>query len=104
MRSARPASTSVFVTPEASSERVFSPCRSTRTPRSSSSASIASTSRMRGTLCSTTGRSVSSAHASSGSAAFLFPAGSMVPESGTPPSMTNFSMGMGAEAARGRLG
>ena len=35
------------------------------------------------------------AQASSGSAAFLFPAGTTVPDSGTPPSMTNFSMGSG---------
>jgi hypothetical protein len=28
-----------------------------------------------------------------GSAPFLFPAGTIVPESGTPPSITNFCMG-----------
>ena len=49
-------------------------------------------SRMRGTLCSTTSSSVRRAHASSGRAAFLFPAGTIVPESGAPPWMTNFSI------------
>ena len=66
------------------------------TPRSSSSSSSASVSRMCGTLCSVTSASVSSAQASSGSAAFLLPAGTTVPDSGTPPSMTNFSMGAAA--------
>ena len=44
-------------------------------------------------------RTVSRLQASSGSAAFLLPAGTTVPDSGTPPSMTNFSMrvGRGAE-------
>ncbi len=58
--------------------------------------SSASVSRICGTLCSTTSSSVSNAHASSGSAAFLLPAGTTVPVSGTPPSMTNFSMGAAA--------
>ena len=71
--------------------------RSTFTPRFSSSASSASVSRIRGTLCSTTGSAVSRHAARSGRAAFLFPAGTTVPDSGTPPSMTNFSMrGSGA--------
>ena len=39
---------------------------------------------------------MSSAQASSGSAAFLFPAGTTVPDSGTPPSITNFSIGAAA--------
>ena len=54
--------------------------------------SIASTSRMRGTLRTITSSSVRSDEARIGSAPFLFPAGTIVPESGTPPSMTNFSM------------
>ena len=54
----------------------------TLTPRSSSSASIESTSRMRGTLPTTTSSSVRSEAASIGSAAFLLPAGTTVPESG----------------------
>ena len=47
---------------------------------------------MRGTLRTTTSSSVRSARARIGSAPFLFPAGTIVPDSGTPPSMTNFSM------------
>ena len=49
--------------------------RSTRPRGRSSRASIASTSRMLGTLCSTTCSSVSRPQASSGRAAFLLPAG-----------------------------
>ena len=49
-----------------------------------------------GTLCSVTSSSVSRAQASSGRAAFLLPAGTTVPDSGTPPSMTNFSIGAAA--------
>ena len=56
--------------------------------------SIASTSRMRGTLRTTTGSSVRTHEARIGSAPFLFPAGTMVPESGAPPSITNFSMSL----------
>jgi hypothetical protein len=55
--------------------------------------SIASTSLMRGTLRTRTSSSVRIAEARIGRAPFLFPAGTIVPESGTPPSMTNFSMG-----------
>ena len=54
---------------------------------------MASTSRMIGTLCSTISSEVRRLQASSGSAAFLLPAGTIVPDSGTPPSMTNFSTG-----------
>ena len=58
----------------------------TRPPRRcrTSSSIIASTSRMRGTLSSVTGSAVSTQAARIGSAAFLFPAGRTVPESGTP--------------------
>ena len=45
---------------------------------------------MRGTLRTTTSCSVRSEAASAGNAPFLFPAGTTVPESGRPPSMTNF--------------
>src|SRR4051794_37164478 len=62
------------------------------TPRCSSSSSMASTSRIRGTLRSTTSSSVRRHAASTGSAAFLLPAGTTVPERGYPPSMKNFSM------------
>ena len=63
------------------------------TPRRSSRASIVSTSLMRGTLRTTTSCSVSREAASAGNAPFLLPAGTTVPESGRPPSMTNFSTG-----------
>jgi hypothetical protein len=53
---------------------------------------MASTSRMRGMLRSTTSSRVSSDAASTGSAAFLFPAGTTVPSRGAPPSMMNFSI------------
>ena len=61
-------------------------------PRPRSTPSIASTSRMRGTLRTTTSSVVRTDAARIGSAPFLFPAGVTVPRSGTPPSMTNFSM------------
>src|SRR5215210_8499866 len=92
MRSASPGSTSVPSMPSARRETVLSSTHSRETPRPSSSASIASVSRIRGTLAITTRSSVSRLAASSGRAAFLLPAGTMVPDSGTPPSMTSFSM------------
>jgi hypothetical protein len=52
-----------------------------------------STSRIFGTLRITSSSSVSRHAARIGSAAFLFPAGTISPESGTPPWMMNFSMG-----------
>src|SRR3954469_23270577 len=75
---------------------------STETPRPRRTRSIASTSRMRGTLRTTTSSVVRTEAARIGRAPFLFPAGVTVPRSGTPPSMTNFSMRTGA--ARGRCG
>src|SRR3954465_13591070 len=92
MRSASAGSTSVEPMSAAVRATVLSSSRSTVTPRSASSVSIASVSRMRGTLAISTRSSVRRLAASSGSAAFLFPAAWMVPESGTPPSMTSFSM------------
>src|SRR3954452_23918904 len=92
MRSASAASTSVLCTLAAQRTTVLGSGRSIVTPRSASRSSRASVSRIRGTLCRVTRSSVSSAQASSGSAAFLFPAGTTVPESGTPPSITNFSI------------
>ena len=53
------------------------------------------TSAIRGTLRITTSSSVSSADARIGSAPFLLPAGTIVPDNGTPPWMTNFSMSEG---------
>ena len=70
----------------------------TSTPIAARISSIASTSRMRGTLATVTSSSVRRALARIGRAPFLFPAGTMVPDNGTPPSMTNFSMSF----ARGR--
>src|SRR3954470_11401382 len=105
MRSASVGSASVVRMFAARSATVLPSRRSISTPRSASSASMASTSRMCGMLCSTTCSSVSRLHASSGSAAFLFPAGRMAPHSGTPPSMTNFSMRGGCGAGeRGSAG
>src|SRR3954468_6918660 len=92
MRSASAGSTSVVGMSAAVSATLLSSSRSTATPRSASSVSMASVSRMRGTLAISTRSSVRRLAASSGSAAFLFPAAWMVPESGTPPSMTSFSM------------
>src|SRR5437763_8088144 len=85
-------STAVRSTPPAQRTSSLAPRQSTRTPRSRSSASIDSTSRIRGTLRSTTSSSVRTEAARMGSAAFLLPAGTTVPDSGAPPSMTNFSM------------
>ena len=61
--------------------------RSTRptAPRSTSSASMVSTSRMRGMLSSSIGPSARTVLARIGSAAFLLPAGRMVPRNGRPP-------------------
>src|SRR5271154_453265 len=50
---------------------------------------------MRGTLRTITSSSVRTLAARIGSAPFLFPAGTIVPDSGAPPSMTNFSMSLG---------
>src|SRR3954454_19641613 len=97
IRSARVGSTSVLRTPSAHSATALS-CCSTVTPRSSRRTSIASVSRMRGMLWRTISSSVSRQAASSGRAAFLLPAGTTVPDSGTPPSMTNFSMSGGSWA------
>src|SRR5215218_8793569 len=99
MRSARPGSTSVLVTASAWSATVLPSRRSIFTPRSTSSVISASVSRMRGTLCSTICSSVSRHAASSGRAAFLLPAGTTVPDSGTPPSMTSFSISAGGDGA-----
>ena len=101
MRSESSRSTDVRSTFAAHSTSSLRPRHSTLTPRSSSRSSIASTSRMRGTLRSTTSSSVSRQAARIGSAPFLLPAGWTVPESGTPPSMTNFSMAERAVAGGG---
>src|SRR3954454_23579618 len=83
-------------TPAAQMTTSLSSRHSALAPRPRSTSSIASTSRMRGTLRTTTSSEVSTEAARMGRAPFLFPAGTTVPESGTPPSMTNFSMGAAA--------
>src|SRR4051812_16096168 len=70
-------------------------------PRPRRMPSIASTSRMRGTLRTTTSSAVRADAARMGRAAFLLPAGMTVPDNGVPPSMTNFSMRC---RVRGRAG
>src|SRR4051794_26549023 len=80
------------VMPAAQMATSCSPRHSTAAPRSSSRSSIAWTSRMRGTLRTTTSSEVSADAARQGRAAFLLPAGVTVPDSGAPPSMRNFSM------------
>ena len=79
------------------------PSHSTSAPTSSSSSTIVSTSRMRGTFVSVTGSEASSVAARIGSAPFLFPAARTRPVSGRPPSMTNVSangLDDGAHGAR----
>src|SRR3954469_10033806 len=66
---------------------------STLTPNRSSRAIILRKCWISGTLSMTTSSVVSRQAARIGSAAFLLPAGVTLPGSGTPPSMTNFSMG-----------
>ena len=95
IRVASSRSTSCTSTPEASTTTSPGPIQSARAPRPSSSSIIASTSLIRGTLRRITSSSVSRHAARIGSAPFLLPAGTIVPLSGTPPSMTNFSIGIG---------
>jgi hypothetical protein len=72
---------------------VFSSNSSTCAPRLSINCFMISTSCMRGMFRRTTGSSVNMHAASKGNAAFLFPDGVTSPRNGTPPSITNFSMG-----------
>ena len=92
IRSATSASTSTSSTAAAHSASSFGPRQLTSTPIARRMLSIASTSRMWGTLRTTTSSSVRTAEARMGRAPFLLPAGNSVPDSGTPPSMMNFSM------------
>ena len=64
--------------------------RARRAPRAATS--IAPTSLIFGTLRTTTSSSVRTEAARMGRAPFLLPAGTIVPDSAMPPSMTNFSM------------
>src|SRR5262245_175855 len=70
----------------------FGPIHWTSAPRSSMSASIVSTSRIRGTLCRTTGSLVITHAARMGSTPFLLPAAVTRPWRGWPPSITNDSV------------
>src|SRR3954454_24970182 len=88
-------STPVFKLP-AHRARTLSSRHSTSTPRCSSNSSMASTSRIRGMFRSTTSSSVSRQAASAGSAVFVLPAGTTVPDSGNPPAMRNLSMAAGS--------
>src|ERR671915_183803 len=92
MRAAHPRSTAVWVISSHCTAIVFSSRHSAFAPSRTSSSTIACTSRIRGVFRSTTSSLVSSVAASAGSAAFLLPAGTTVPERGVPPSMMNFSM------------
>src|SRR6266513_1665503 len=82
MRLASSASSSCVVISAACTRTSFSPVHSTSAPTSASSAIIVSTSRIRGTLCSTTGSLVSRHAARMGSAPFLLPAARTRPLSG----------------------
>ena len=90
----------VVRTRSARSAREFGPSSRTLTPRSSRRASITCTSRMSGTLSSTTSSSVRRHAARIGRAAFLSPLGTMVPDSARPPRMTSLSWLTSPEASR----
>src|SRR6058998_2387896 len=89
MRAHSSASSSRGVAGRASTVRVLLPVHSTAAPRCASNASIVSTSRMRGTLSNRHGPSASRVAARMGRAAFLLPAGRIVPWSGRPPETQN---------------
>ena len=92
IRSACSSGTSTSCTAAAHSATSLGPRQAISTPMAVRMLSIVSTSRIRGTLFTTTSSSVRSAAARIASAPFLLPAGVIVPDRGTPPSMTNFSM------------
>ncbi len=74
--------------PLASTRTSFGPVHSMSAPRSASSSTIVSTSRMRGTFERRTSSEASTHAARIGSAPFLFPEARTDPFSGRPPSMT----------------
>src|ERR671937_1506302 len=84
-------SSSVFGSSAAWMRISFGPSQSASAPRSAISSTIVSTSRIRGTLRSTTGSALSTHAARIGSAPFLFPEARMEPLSERAPSMTNDS-------------
>src|SRR3954454_24091482 len=85
-------SSSRFSTLAARTRIEFRPVHSTSAPTSASSATIVSTSRMRGTFVSRISLSVSRHAARIGSAPFLLPAARIVPDSVAQPSITNASV------------
>src|SRR6266536_53684 len=96
MRAHNCGSSSRGVAGRASTVTAFFPVHSTVAPRCVRRASIVSTSRIRGTLSSRQGPSASSVAARMGRAAFLLPAGRIVPWSGRPPETQNVdAMGCG---------
>src|SRR3954454_8926767 len=90
-----------FATSAACTRTSFGPVQPASAPRSASSSSIVSTSRMRGTFERYTGSSVSRHAARIGSAPFLFPAARMRPLSGRAPSITKASARACATAMAG---
>src|SRR3989442_1135622 len=88
------------VVPEAST--AFGAVHATTAPRCASSSSMVSTSRMWGTLSMRQGPSASSVAARMGRAAFLLPAGWIVPLSGRPPETQN-DAGIGERKLRRAL-
>ena len=88
----RSGSSSVFSAFLGSIRISFGPVHSTSAPTSASSATIVSTSRIRGTFESVTGSLASRVAARIGSAPFLFPAAETRPPRGVPPSMTKLSI------------
>src|SRR2546426_2063943 len=86
----------------ASTSTVFVPCHCTVAPTCCSKASRVSTSRMRGTLSMRHGPSARRVAARIGRAAFLLPAGRIVPERGRPP-VTRNDGGIGSPKLPGRL-
>src|SRR5205814_10646243 len=91
----------VLSTVEVSTSTSLGPSHCTRAPSVLSSITIASTLLIRGTLCRITSSEVSRHAARIGSAPFLLPAGVIVPDSGTPPSITNFSTGIDPDCVDG---
>src|SRR5919198_30225 len=91
IRAQSTSSSSVFVSSAAWMRISFGPSQSASAPRSAISSTIVSTSRMRGTLRSTTGSGLSRQAARIGSAPFLFPEARMEPFRARAPSMTKDS-------------
>src|SRR5919198_1169282 len=99
IRLASSASSSCDVSSDACTRTSLSPVHSISAPRSPISAIIVSTSRIRGTLWSTTGSVVSRQAARIGRAPFLFPAAVTRPFKGCPPSITKDSTSASVTAA-----